>query len=181
MHAPANVAQNLAKFGPGARDRSRPRDRRANVIPAARAALTPPPPPHYASAVADARDDARDDAPLDALLAELADQPADLDVRRRVAEALDDAGHRAEALDAVAPLINLTGHDDVELPCLCKRCLPAAPATAEAAGMAFVPSLAVVGTRVLHFWILAEQARKRRDVRSSVAAALRKRLARGRA
>lgn len=134
--------------------------------------------------MADARDDAPGrsaaESPIGALLAELASQPNDLDVRRRVAEALDDAGHRAEALDAVAPLINLTGHDDVELPCLCKRCLPAAPPTAEAAGMAFVPSLAVVGTRVLHFWILAEQARKRADVRSSVAAALHKRLARGR-
>jgi hypothetical protein len=43
--------------------------------------------------------------------------------------------------------------------------------------MQFVRAFAVVGTRVLHFWMLAEQDRERANVRASVAAALRARLA----
>jgi hypothetical protein len=117
------------------------------------------------------------DDPL-VLLAELAARPSDHELRRRTAEALDDAGRHTEALAALAALVNLTGHDvDTELPCLCKRCLPAAPETASARDLAFVRSFAVVGTRVLHFWMLAEQQRERAKVRGSVASALRLRLA----
>jgi thioredoxin-like negative regulator of GroEL len=62
-----------------------------------------------------------------AMLAELAARPADHELRRRTAEALDDGGRYQEAIAVLAPLVNLTGHDDdTELPCLCKRCLPAA-------------------------------------------------------
>jgi hypothetical protein len=112
------------------------------------------------------------------MLAELAARPADHELRRRAAEALDDAGRHGEAITVLAPLINLTGHDDdVELPCLCKRCLPAAGETASAHDLQFVRSFAVAGTRVLHFWMLAEQQRERAKVRASVSSALGERLA----
>jgi HEAT repeat protein len=112
------------------------------------------------------------------LLVKLQANPDDLDVRRRAAEALDAEGKRADALAVLAPLINLTGHDeDAGLPCLCKRCLPAAPPVAESEGMKFTPSFAVVENRVLHFWMLAELAHERASVRESVTTALAKRLA----
>jgi len=112
------------------------------------------------------------------LVAQLAARPGDAELRRRAAEALDAAGRRDEAQALLAPLVNLAGHDDDEgLPCLCKRCLPAAGATAEAAGMAFTRSFAVSGTRVLHFWQLVELEGERAAVRASVAVAMRARAA----
>jgi hypothetical protein len=112
------------------------------------------------------------------MLAELAVRPADHDLRGRAALALDDQGRHDEAVGVLAPLVNLTGHDDdAELPCLCKRCLPAAAKAAAAHDMQFVRSFAIVGTRVLHFWMLADQQRERANVRASVTDALRARLA----
>jgi hypothetical protein len=115
---------------------------------------------------------------ISSLLVKLQADPGDLETRRRAAEALDLAGKRDDALTVLRPLINLTGHDeDVGLPCLCKRCLAAAPATAESEGMQFLPSFAVVNNRVLHFWMLADQASDRAAVRASVTESLAKRLA----
>lgn len=108
-----------------------------------------------------------------ALLDQLQANPDDAEVRRRAAEALDAAGRPDEALPVLAPLVNLAGHDDdTGLPCLCKRCLPAAGATAEASGMRFTRSFAVNGTRVLYFWQLAEQEGERVAVRGSVTRAM---------
>ena len=110
------------------------------------------------------------------MLVQLQSRPDDADLRRRAAEALDAQGKPDDATLVLAPLINLTGHDDdVGLPCLCKQCLPTAARTAEAGDMKFVRSFAVTGKRVLHFWQLADQHRG--DVRSSVTAALVARLA----
>lgn len=112
-----------------------------------------------------------------AMLAELAIRPSDHELRRRAAEALDDQGRDDEVAGVLAPLVNLTGHDDdVGLPCLCTRCLPGAGRAASAHDMQFVRAFAVVGTRVLHFWMLAEQQPERARVRASVASALRARL-----
>jgi hypothetical protein len=112
------------------------------------------------------------------LLGQLEKAPHDAELRRRAAEALDAAGKRSEAVELLAPLVNLTGHDDdVGLPCLCKQCLPQAAMTAESAGMQFQRSFAVAGDRVLHFWMLAELAGERAGVRASVASALEIRLA----
>jgi hypothetical protein len=100
------------------------------------------------------------------LVAQLRARPGDADLRRRAAEALDAAG--GDPLPVLAGFVNLTGHDDdVGLPCLCKRCLPSAGKTAEASDMKFVRSFAVRDTRVLHFWMLADQPRA--QVRASVA------------
>jgi hypothetical protein len=105
--------------------------------------------------------------------AALAASPKDAELRRRVAEALDAAGKRDEAGTVLAAFINLTGHDDdTQLPCLCKRCLPNAGTNAEAAGLSFERSFAVHGTRVLHFWMLADQRGERAQVRASVAEAI---------
>lgn len=84
-----------------------------------------------------------------------------------------------EVDDLSGELVNVTGHDDdAGLPCLCKGCLPHAASTAEASGMQFRRSHAVAGTRVLHFWMLAELASDERDVQASVAEALAARLVR---
>src|SRR5215813_2034220 len=111
------------------------------------------------------------------LLIKLQSSPGDADLRRVTAEALDAAGQRADVAPILAPLINLTGHDDdTGLPCLCKGCLPNAGMTAEASGMKFERSFAVAGNRVLHFWMLEELAHERVQVRASVTAALHARL-----
>lgn len=86
-----------------------------------------------------------------------------------------------EVDDLPGELVNVTGHDvDVGLPCLCKACLPHAASTAEASGMQFQRSFAVAGTRVLHFWMLAELAGDERNVQATVADALAARLRRRR-
>ncbi len=114
---------------------------------------------------------------IQALLGQLDQTPADTALRARAADALDAAGRRDEALAVLAPLINVTGHDDdTGLPCLCKQCLPRAGIEAEAAGMKFRRSFAVARERVLHFWTVAELDRS--GVRRSVAEALTKRLER---
>jgi hypothetical protein len=111
------------------------------------------------------------------MLVKLQSRPDDLDLRRLAAEALDAEGSLDDAVDILAPFVNLTGHDDdAGLPCLCKKCLPGAGKDAEAGGMKFVRSFAVVGNRVLHFWMLADQARQRAEVRAGVGDALRARL-----
>jgi hypothetical protein len=115
---------------------------------------------------------------IQSMLARLQSQPDDVELRRAAAEALDADGQHDDAASVLAPLVNLTGHDDdAQLPCLCKRCLPAAGRAAEASGMTFQRSFAIVGNRVLHFWMLDELAGDRENVRSSVAEALRARLA----
>jgi hypothetical protein len=113
-----------------------------------------------------------------ALLAELQARPDDAELRRRAAEALDGDGRRDEVKAILAPLVNLTGHeDDGQLPCLCRRCLPHAGDSAASAGMEFERSFVVVGRRVMHFWMLRELGADRIGVRASVAAALAARLA----
>lgn len=110
------------------------------------------------------------------LLIQLQAKPNDVELRRRTAEALDASGQRSDATAVLAPLTNLTGHDDdAGLPCLCKTCLPVAPDDAESAGMQFKRSFAISGARVLHFWQLADQDRS--SVRASVSAAIAARLA----
>jgi hypothetical protein len=112
------------------------------------------------------------------MLIQLQARPDDAELRRRTAEALDAQGQRDDAAAVLAPLVNLTGHDnDAQLPCLCKKCLPLAGPTADAQGMAFRRTWAVVGTRVLHFWMLADQDSERAGIRQSVASALRQRFA----
>ncbi len=107
----------------------------------------------------------------------LAARPGDAGLRLRAAEALDARDKPAEVAAVLAPFVNLTGHDDdAGLPCLCKTCLPSAPTSIESEGFAWTRSFAVVGTRVLHFWQLADQ--QRAQVRASVAASLRARLRR---
>jgi hypothetical protein len=111
------------------------------------------------------------------MLVKLQSRPDDLDLRRVAAEELDAEGSLDDAVEILAPFVNLTGHDeDAGLPCLCKKCLPAAAREADAGGMKFVRSFAVVRNRVLHFWMLEEQARERAQVRAGVADALRARL-----
>jgi hypothetical protein len=114
---------------------------------------------------------------IQALLGQLDQTPHDLALRARAADALDAAGRRDEAMTLLAPLVNVTGHDDdTGLPCLCKLCLPRAGETAEAAGMQFRRWFAVAGSRVLHFWSPRELDRD--PVKRSVAEALAARLAR---
>lgn len=117
---------------------------------------------------------------IQALLQKLERSPNDFELRGRAADALDAAGRRDEALTTLAPLVNVTGHDDdAGLPCLCKNCLARAPETAEAADMTFRRSFAVARDRVLHFWTPRDLDRP--GVRRSVAEALHQRLTRRKA
>jgi hypothetical protein len=112
-------------------------------------------------------------AEITSLLARVESEPADLEVRRRAAEALDDAGRTEEALALLVPLVNFTAHDsESPLPCLCRACLERAGARAAAADLSFSRAFAVAGDRVLHFWLLDELADERKAVRRSVAEAL---------
>jgi hypothetical protein len=111
------------------------------------------------------------------MLVKLQSRPDDLELRRLAAEALDAEGSPDEAAEILTPFVNLTGHDDdVGLPCLCKACLAKAGTTADSNGMAFVRSFAVVGNRVLHYWMLEDQVSSRAEVREGVTDALRARL-----
>lgn len=113
---------------------------------------------------------------IQSMLVQLQSRPDDTDLRRETAELLDSQGSLDDAVMVLAPLVNVTGHDnDAGLPCLCKRCLPGAGKTASAGELAFVRSFAVADRRVLHFWMLADQDRA--TVRASVRDALAKRLA----
>jgi hypothetical protein len=115
---------------------------------------------------------------ISALLGRLQASPDDHALRAKTADALDAANRSDEAFALLATLVNVTGHDDdAGLPCLCKRCLPQAPATAESAGMTFQRTFAVARDRVLHFWMLSELAGSRAQLRHSVAEALAIRLA----
>ena len=115
---------------------------------------------------------------IQVLLGQLDTAPNDIALRTCAAEALDAAGRRVEAVALLAPLVNLSGHDDdAGLPCLCRLCLPRATETAAAAGMTFKRSFAIANNRVLHFWAPAELDRV--PVRRSVAEALALRLRRG--
>ena len=49
---------------------------------------------------------------VQALLGKLQVSPEDHELRRRAAEALDATGQRDEAVALLAPLVNVTGHDD---------------------------------------------------------------------
>lgn len=110
------------------------------------------------------------------MLVQLQSRPDDVDLRLRVADALDAQGKPDDAVLVLAPLRNITGHEaDAGLPCLCKTCLAAAPRTAQAGDLQFVRSFAVAEGRVLHFWQLADQHRA--EIRASVTTALRARLA----
>jgi len=109
------------------------------------------------------------------MLVQLQSRPDDVDLRLRVAEALDAQGKADDAVVVLAPLRNITGHEaDAGLPCLCNACLPTAPRTAQSGELAFVRSFAVAERKVLHFWQLADQHRA--EIRASVTTALRARL-----
>lgn len=115
---------------------------------------------------------------IQALLGQLNQSPNDVALRAKTAAALESANRHPEVLEVLAPLVNVTGHDDdTGLPCLCKLCLPRAATTAEASGMQFKRTFAVANNRVLHFWTLAELSRDpvRRDVSAALTERLRKR------
>ena len=108
---------------------------------------------------------------IQSMLVTLQSRPDDADLRRRAAEALDAQGRFDDAAAILTPFVNLSAHEaDTGLPCLCKACLPTAGRTAEAGGMQFTRSFAVMKNRVLHFWQLADQTRA--AVRASVAESL---------
>lgn len=113
------------------------------------------------------------------LLASLSESPEDADLRERAAHALAAEGQPAQAVEVLGALVNLTAHDKKKnpLPCLCKKCLEPAAATATAKGMAFQREFAVHEGRVLFFWMPQEIAADQEAVRRAVQVKLRGRLA----
>ena len=66
---------------------------------------------------------------------------------------LDAATAQKVKVPAPRP-VNLAAHDDKSaLPCLCKRCLPAAPARVHTASGEFVRAKVEIHERVLWFWV----------------------------
>lgn len=118
---------------------------------------------------------------LVSLLVRLVNAPDDAETRRKAIDTLDARGLRYEAASLLGGFINFTGHEErPPLACLCKTCLPSAPATATADGLAFTRVFVVSGTRVLHFWLPDELATDRVEVKRAVAQQLQTRLARKR-
>jgi hypothetical protein len=116
---------------------------------------------------------------LIALLVRLVGDPADLEARRRAAVALDRRGASEQAQALLAPLVNLTEHDEsARLPCLCKACLPAAGREASAEGMSFRRAFVIHAGRVLHFWLPEELTADRDEIDRSVGEAMRSTAAR---
>lgn len=98
-------------------------------------------------------------------------------LRARCADLLEQRGELAQAELLLAALVNLTAHDaEAPVPCLCKACLDAAPATAEAQGAGFSRTFVVAGTRVLHFWLPDELRAQRAEIKRSMARELRPRV-----
>src|SRR5690606_15904508 len=95
---------------------------------------------------------------LDALLGELTARPDDDALRERAARGLSERGRHEEAVEILAPLINLTAHDGPTLPCLCRRCLAPERVEAEAEGLRFARRFVVARARVLYYWARIELA-----------------------
>lgn len=73
--------------------------------------------------------------------------------------------------------VNVTAHQDPSaLPCLCWKCLPAAPETFELADMSFVRAKAEQHERLLWFWIPGELQADLSEVVQAVQSRMRKRL-----
>lgn len=110
------------------------------------------------------------------LLKALQSQPKDETLRFKAAGALKNEGKHGQAARLLIDgLINLTGHDDDILPCLCKRCIRLDEGEASADGHDFEREFAVSNGRVLFYWVPREIL-NRNAVAHSVAARMKKRL-----
>lgn len=99
--------------------------------------------------------------------------PADVQVL------LGSAG--GSTVTATATTRNLTAHEPVTaLPCLCTKCLAAAPERATAKDMSFFRMSAEAHGRTLHFWVPDELAETKKAVQQSVAGAMRVKLKKAR-
>ncbi|MER2566726.1 MAG: hypothetical protein ABTQ32_38740, partial [Myxococcaceae bacterium] len=87
-------------------------------------------------------------------------------------------GSNAGAVETTAPKTrNLTAHEpDTALPCLCTKCIAAAPERATAKDMRFFRMSAEAHGRTLHFWVPDELAETKKAVQQSVAGAMRGKL-----
>jgi hypothetical protein len=113
-----------------------------------------------------------------ALLEALARGPDDAALRERAARALDREGQSADAVRVLLErFVNLNGHEEGPLPCLCKGCLEPSAAGASARGQDFFRDYVVAAGRVLFYWAPDELRATDRRVRRSVRAALVQRIA----
>ena len=114
----------------------------------------------------------------DALKALAADLSADPDgelPRERLARALMAEGAAPAAARLLEKWKHLNKHDKKGLPCLCKRCIDAAPKHTEASGITFARDFVLKKGRLLHFWAPAEIL-PLPDTHTSVRAALSRQL-----
>jgi hypothetical protein len=114
---------------------------------------------------------------LRSLAEALAKSPDDEALRERVARGLVGEGAGASASTLLSSLKHLNEHEKgAELPCLCKKCIGAAPAEVTAIGMTFGRDFVVKSGRVLHFWAPKEVLALGGDMHKSVRAALSRQL-----
>lgn len=119
---------------------------------------------------------------LRALAADLAKDPENEALRERVARGLVTEGAAASAAKLLARHKHLNAHEEsargaTSLPCLCKKCLPAAPAEVSAGALSFGRDFVLRSGRVLHFWAPKEVLALGGEAHRSVRAALGRQLA----
>lgn len=100
--------------------------------------------------------------------------PEDETLRERGARRLAAEGAGASAKVLLAPFKHLNQHEKKvdpkkgDLPCLCKKCIAAAPAELDALGLAFGRDFVCAQGRILHFWAPREVLADATDTQSSV-------------
>lgn len=116
------------------------------------------------------------------MIAALVKEPADEALRERAARRLFAEGEASLAKALLAPLKHFNEHEKKadpkkgDLPCLCKKCIGAAPAEIDVLGLAFGRDFVCKLGRILHFWAPREVLADATDTQSSVRMALQRRI-----
>ncbi len=110
------------------------------------------------------------------LVAQLAKAPDDEGLRERVGRRLLAEGAPEAARLVLAVFKPFNQHEEGGLPCLCKKCLGAAPAETAVGGLVLGRDFVCKMGRMLHFWAPKEVLAGGPDVQHSVGAALGRRI-----
>jgi len=112
------------------------------------------------------------------LLAQLVKDPEEELLRERAAHRLEAEGAGASAKALLASFKHLNEHEKKvdpkkgDLPCLCKKCIGAAPAELDVLGLSFGRDYVCSAGRILHFWAPKDVLADASDTRTSVRMAL---------
>jgi hypothetical protein len=110
------------------------------------------------------------------LAEQLVKAPDDEGLRERVGRRLLAEGAADAAKKVLAPFKRFNEHEEGGLPCLCKKCIGAAPEEVTVSGLVLGRDFVCKMGRMLHFWAPREVLAGGADAQSSVRAALGRRL-----